>query len=326
MDKLNRVSHLKRIFDGRRTPVSLRQIMDQLECSESTARRALSTYRDDFGAPLTYDRKGGGWRLEARAGDELPGVWFRPAELHALLAARELLRQIGPGLLAEQIDPIAKRIEHLLAERGLAPLAIDRRVRLIAIGARDCPGAAFTAVAEALLTRRRLSIRYYPRGRDDETEPTAAREVSPQRLSWYRGNWYLEAWCHRARALRRFAVERITEPRRVDRAAREVPEAELDAVLGSAFGIFAGPATATAVLRFTARRARWVAEEVWHPAQQGTWLPDGRYQLALPYARIEELAMDILKYGPDCEVLAPPELRSAVRAQLAETLAAYDDG
>ena len=45
--------------------------------------------------------------------EELPGTWFTPAELHALLTARELLRQIQPGLLAEQTAPIAERIERL---------------------------------------------------------------------------------------------------------------------------------------------------------------------------------------------------------------------
>ncbi|MGH8744397.1 MAG: helix-turn-helix transcriptional regulator, partial [Burkholderiales bacterium] len=70
------------------------------------------------------------------------------------------------------------------------------------------------------------------------------------------------------------------------------------------------------VLRFTAERARWVAEEQWHPQQKGVFLEDGSYKLSIPYSGTHELVMDILKYGPDVEVIAPGELRSAVAAQL----------
>jgi proteasome accessory factor C len=79
----------------------------------------------------------------------------------------------------------------------------------------------------------------------------------------------------------------------------------------------------TAVLRFTAERARWVANEEWHPEQRGEFLPDGRYQLSLPYADPRELIMDILKYGPDVEVVAPDSLRAAVAERLS-TESMYD--
>ncbi len=328
MDKLNRIADLKRILAERRTPIAISAIQHRLECSESTARRLLHSYRDEFGAPLVYDPKRRGWHLDQKAdgaADELPGLWFKPAELHALLATRELLRQLEPGLLAEQTAPIAARVEGILAHQGVAADEIARRVRLIAIGARNTPSDGFTAVAEAVLSRQRLRIHYEPRGR--EPEPTRPRDVSPQRLSWYRGNWYLEAWCHRAEALRCFSIDRIAHPEILDNPAKEIPGSDLDDYFTTAFGIFAGPPDAVAVLRFSSRRARWVAEEVWHPDQQHKWLPDGRYQLALPYSKAHphELLMDILKYGADCEILSPPALRSAAVEQLRGALAMYSN-
>jgi len=348
MDKLHRIAHLKRILDSRKTPITLRGLMEAMECSESTARRLLYSYRDDFGAPVAYDRERRGWYLEQRRDDnpeELPGTWFTPAELHALLSARELLRQIQPGLLAEQTAPIAKRIEALLKGRGIGTEQILQRIRLINIGARTCPDDTFVVVTHALFDRTRLRIRYHNRGRapqpqtqpqtrpqtddrdrdrdSDRDQQIQPRDISPQRLNWYRGGWFLDAWCHRADALRRFSIERIADPQPLDAAARDIPEQQLDQQLAGAFGIFTGPPTASAVLRFTAYRARWVAEETWHPDQQSSWLPDGRYQLALPYAHHQELLMDILKYGPDCEIVGPPELRAAAIQMLRDTLMQY---
>lgn len=66
-----------------------------------------------------------------------------------------------------------------------------------------------------------------------------------------------------------------------------------------------------------------MAEERWHADQQGRWLDDGRYELAVPYADPRELLLDILKYGPDVEVAAPPELRAAVIQRLRAALARY---
>ncbi len=87
---------------------------------------------------------------------------------------------------------------------------------------------------------------------------------------------------------------------------------------------FSGPATRTAVLRFTPKRARWIAAEQWHPEQQGSWLADGSYQLCLPYGDSRELVLDILRYGPDVEVLAPDDLRREVRARLTAALKQYE--
>ena len=105
--------------------------------------------------------------------------------------------------------------------------------------------------------------------------------------------------------------------------AKNVRDATLNRVLASAYGIFAGEPVATAVLRFTAYRARWVADETWHPAQQSRWLDDGCYELRLPYSRETELIMDILKHGSEVEVIAPVELREAVKQQLDRARSQY---
>jgi predicted DNA-binding transcriptional regulator YafY len=102
----------------------------------------------------------------------------------------------------------------------------------------------------------------------------------------------------------------------MDAVAQEIPEAELDAALGAGYGIFAGKVLAWAKLRFTPERARWVAAEHWHPEQECWFEESGNFVLRIPYADHRELMMDILKYGADCEVLEPPELRAQVVAQL----------
>jgi predicted DNA-binding transcriptional regulator YafY len=66
-----------------------------------------------------------------------------------------------------------------------------------------------------------------------------------------------------------------------------------------------------------------VAEERWHPQETGRFLPDGRYELRLPYRDDRELVMDILRHGPEVEVVSPKALRDEVARCLRQALDQY---
>ncbi len=125
----------------------------------------------------------------------------------------------------------------------------------------------------------------------------------------YRDNWYLDAWCHTRDDLRTFSLDAISTTTLLSESSKCVDEAVLDRRLGSGYGIFSGDQVEWASLRFTLERARWVANEQWHPEQRGRLESDGAYVLEVPFADSRELLMDILKYGADVEVLGPEALR-----------------
>jgi predicted DNA-binding transcriptional regulator YafY len=77
------------------------------------------------------------------------------------------------------------------------------------------------------------------------------------------------------------------------------------------------------VLRFSPERARWVAEECWHPKQKGHY-ENGHYILEIPYSDDRELVLDILKHGPEVEVLRPKSLRKKVLDRLVRAASQYD--
>jgi predicted DNA-binding transcriptional regulator YafY len=165
----------------------------------------------------------------------------------------------------------------------------------------------------------RVRMTYHGRGRDRPTE----RVVSRQRLVHYRDNWFMDAWCHLRKGLRTFSIDRVRDAEELAAPARDIPEADLDAHFTSSYGIFSGRATKSARLRFSAERARWVADERLHPSQAGQYLMDGRYELRVPYRDERELVMDILRHGPHVEVISPPELRAELERQLRAGLATY---
>ena len=295
--------------------------MEELGCSQATLYRLIAELRDVLGAPLEQDPDTRAFYYDrSLAGHfELPGLWISPDELQALLTARHVLANVQPGLLETELKGLQSRMSQLLDQEGIGFSTQPGRIHIRHDAGRPVPGHLFESLLKALFDRRRVWIRYHGRRRDDISE----REISPQRLTAYRDRWYLDAWCHRSKGLRSFAVERIQEIEPRDEAADELPASELSEHLDTAYGIFSGPAEHLAELRFSAEAARWAAEEQWHPEQIAEPQADGSLILRLPFGNSRELEMDILRYGPDVEVLAPVFLRRRVAELAARTAERY---
>ena len=323
MDKIERITALHRILKASRYPVTVKRLQEELGCSRATAYRDLAYLRDALMAPIEGDGEAG-FRYHAADGErfELPGLWLSSEEMYALLASQQLLARTTGGVLSSALAPLQKRIEGLLADHaGVEQWPVDR-VRVVPHRGRRLDETAFRAVAAAVLERRQLGFEYRARSTDERTR----RTVSPQRITHYRDNWYLDAWDHEREALRSFAVDRIGGARVLDDAARDIDEAELKQHLGSSYGIFSGEPKGWATIVFSAKAARWVADEHWHSKQQGRFLADGRYELKVPYSVPRELLMDVLHYGADAEVVEPKSLREQLRAHLQLALGNYGDG
>jgi predicted DNA-binding transcriptional regulator YafY len=307
---------------GRCLPLS--HFTQDLGVSRATFKRDIEYLRDRYGAPLVWDNERRGYRYDqSQPGAdrfELPGLWLSAAEIHALLAMQAMVADLDGGLLAEQVTPLMERLEKVLEGERFPSAEVRKRIRILHQSARRAEPAAFATVANGVLARKRLAVRHYNRATEDRTE----RQISPQRLVHYRDNWYVDAWCHLRNGVRTFALDALESAQLTDEKARDVPEAELDRYLGSSYGIFSGEAVATAMLRFTPLRARWVSRERWHPQQKSRWDAQGRYVLEVPYRDDRELTMDILRHGAEVEVLAPPSLRERVHKALIQAAKTYD--
>ena len=215
------------------------------------------------------------------------------------------LGSVQPGLLSLHVNPLRERLKALLdaGVTGRQPFP-SHRIRILRAHVRTVREAQFVLAATAVVEQRQLAFTYSGRVAGTNTH----RTVSPQRLVYYRDQWCLDGWDEHKDALRTFAIDRMAEAELLDLPARDIAEAELDAALTSGYGLFAGPADQQARLIFAPERARWVADELWHPDQSGRYLPDGHYELTVPYADPRELVGEILRYGPDVRVAGPESL------------------
>jgi len=322
MSDLERLHRIKYMIQARNC-VPIQDFLDELEISKATFKRDLEYLRDRMNASIVFDRAEGGYRFDKpNAGEkiELPGLWFSEKEATALVLMQHLLDNLDQGgLISSHIDPLVEIIDGILGQSEVSAKELRKRIKVFGMSARKNSLENFEEVGNALLKRQRLQIEYYSKGANETTN----REVSPQRLIFYRDNWYLDAYCHMRKGLRSFALDGVRQAVLLNKKTEEISEKELHENFAESYGIFSGKAIQRAKLRFTPERARWVAGETWHGQQTSSFDKEGNYILEFDYNQDPELVMEILKHGSGVEVLAPASLKKRVVDELKKNLARY---
>ena len=322
MSDLERLHRIKYMIQARKC-VPIQDFLEDLEISKATFKRDLEYLRDRMNASIVFDRSEGGYKFEKpNAGEkvELPGLWFSEKEATALVLMQHLLDNLDQGgLISSHIDPLVEIIDGILGQSEVSARELRKRIKVFGMSARKNSLENFEEVGNALLKRQRIQLSYYSKGKDETTD----REVSPQRLIFYRDNWYLDAYCHLRKGLRSFALDGVKKAELLNKKTEEVSERELQENFAESYGIFSGKATQRAKLRFTPERARWVSGETWHGQQISSFDKDGNYILEFDYNQDPELVMEILKHGSGVEVLAPANLKKRVVDELKKTLSSY---
>jgi predicted DNA-binding transcriptional regulator YafY len=232
----------------------------------------------------------------------------------------ELISKLEPGgLLLPHVTPFKDRLVGLLDEGIGSSKEVMSRIRILPMAQRQVSGEYFQIITHALVQRQRLEIKHFARQTGQDTE----RQISPQRLVYYRDNWYLDAYCHLREGLRSFALDALNGVQLKEMSAKGVAEDELHEMFETSYGIFSGKNTQVAKLKFTPFRAQWVAREVWHPEQVGQVHADGSYTLEVPYGEDWELIQDILRQGEDVQVLGPASLKKKVKETVQKMLQLY---
>ncbi len=322
MSDPERLHRIKYMIQQRKC-VPIEDFMSELEISKATFKRDLEYLRSRSKADIEYDRFLGGYKFKEGSDInkiELTGIWFSEKEATALVLMQHLLSSLDQGgLIGPHIEPLTAIIDGILGKNETTAKELRKRIKVIGMGSRKNSMDNFSEIGAALLKRNRLVIRYHSKGKDENTE----REISPQRLIYYRENWYLDAYCHMRNDLRSFAIDGISTAVLTNTKAQEVPEKECQEHFAESYGIFSGKATQRAKLRFTPEHARWVAGEHWHGQQVGSFDKEGYFNLEFDFNQDPELVMDILKHGSGVEVIGPAGLKAKVKAELQKAFQNY---
>jgi proteasome accessory factor B len=263
----------------------------------------------DLGVPLetgtasVFDSEPG-YRIAHRE-YALPDIILAPDEAAAVGIAARLWQHAG----------LAAAASSGLAKLRAAGVEVDPQATL-GVEPVVTVDPAFGPLTSAARDRRAVTFAY----RTPEGDDPAERHVEPWGVVCWQGRWYVVGHDRDRDATRCFRLSRMVGAvRATGSAGAFTPPADVDLISHVAHRTGQVPRTGRATVLVRPGRAaglrRWAAETV--PG------PDGD-RLTLTYADVDLLASNLVGYGADVHVLAPPELRDAVVQQLKEIVARHE--
>ncbi|MCY7378226.1 MAG: WYL domain-containing protein [Gemmatimonadaceae bacterium] len=305
--QLKRVLHLiPRLADGEEH--ALTEVAAAAETSPAELLRDLESISERFDAP----------------GGFVEGVSILVEENTVCVTANQFhrpMRLTMPELCALELGLSMLRRERTPAEQAPIDRALGRlRDTITHVPTNDrhegtryadlgASGSAdhLASLRGALSSDRKVELRYRAGGATE----SSTRTICPHSLAHAEHMWYLVATGDDG-TLRFFRLDRVEAIRVLDETfERDGAAAVRVQETGRAF---VSDTSRRMTVRYSPRIARWVAEREGQPLAA-----DGSLTMEHPVADESWAIRHVLQYGPDAELIAPPELR----AMMSKTLRSF---
>jgi predicted DNA-binding transcriptional regulator YafY len=315
-DRMARLLSVIYILNQSPRGITPEKIAEQCKVDVRTTYRDLRALQEQVKVPLW--RKEGRWGIVA--GHFLPPVSFTfPEAMTVFLASRLLLDY------SNAYNPSIASTLMKLNSIVPGPLRDQIRSTIELMAKRKKKNAIFVhtleTLARAWMEGRRAKIRYLTSGEKSPKE----RIIEPyfiQPAALEHAN-YVIAYCHQAKSLRTFKIERIKGIQLLDEGYAVPADFDANEYLGSAWGITVDGKVETIKLRFNPEIARIAEETTWHPSQVTQRQPDGSAIVTMKLPVTVQLEAFTLGWGEKVEVLESEELRKRVARTAQAILAIY---
>lgn len=313
---------LLKVLSVRNSGLTISELAREMEVSEKTIRRDLSTFKT-VGFPIEeakgdYGRRS--YRLDSGWGK--PDLAFTFDEALALYLGRKFLQPLAGTLVWEAAERAFTKIKASLGNKVLRYLdRVGDAFHETTFGASDYSRHA--DILDTLLIgiedRKVIWITYQSQ---QATEPVTY-DIHPYRLTRHQGSLYLVGLKAQDAVLRTWRVDRI-EAAEADQVPFTLsPDLDLDAHFARSFGIYDGDEDLAVRVWISKNRARYVREKTWHPSQRVTTNRDGSLIVAFRLSSAVEFKSWVLGFGADAEVLEPESLRRELADELAAAAQKY---
>jgi predicted DNA-binding transcriptional regulator YafY len=280
-----------------------------------TIKRDLKTLREDFNAPLVYDRQRRGFRY-ADPGWQLPPARFSQGELLAFFTAHHVMQALGQKPEATLLRHALAKLAAFLPEQiAFNPNTISTVLTFQSASHVMVEPYALQALTRAAVEQRTMSIQYHSQHRNELTR----RKIDVLCLHNFAGDWYAIAFDHKRQDIRDFHVGRIKDLRETEEFFTPPRDWNADTYLRRGFFMMRGGRATTVAIVFDPYQARWMRERrAFHPDERREDLPDGSMCLTFRVGSngLDAVARFCLAYAGHCRAVRPAALRKLIRERL----------
>lgn len=264
------------------------------------------------------------WKFGNRARSAVK-ITASATELIALSMSRDLLYPLAGTPFWQGIESFWSKLQEELPP-GVRKHYQEYRQTLYV---RGMPAKSYqkqhgmlSTLHRAILEHRVVAIEYQPPGKDVQK-----RQIEPYAVVFYNSSLYILAAAHEIPAgqdrIRHLKLDRFISTDDVNEWFKVPADFDLEEHLGQGTGIFSGGKPRDFKIRITARGARWVTEDPWHPDQQVETLPNGSIVLTVKAAHELEIIPRVLALGSEAELLSPDSCRKKLAAVLKQAADQY---
>ncbi len=251
----------------------------------------------------------------------LPRIEFSPEEAAVVWTA-------GQAALRTREHPLRDDLEVALRKLVVGSKALAPRASALEPAGDDADPARLRrwleTLTDAVERRKRVRVTY----RRPDGEETV-RHVDVYGYAWRRGQWIFVGHCHLRNGIRVFLLDRTRalaidplEPKRPDYAIP--PSFELHAWSRQEPWDYLVHAPREVVLRFRGSLARIAGQLL--PRARTSPGPDGTRLARLEVRNLAGMVRQALAWGPEAELVEPPDGRAMAREMLAGLRARLEDG
>jgi proteasome accessory factor B len=302
-------------LESSRHGATIDALASDLDVTTRTIRRDLAALQE-AGFALYDERDDDGrvrWRIDGQA---LHGIQsgFTLPELCALYLSRNLLEAVAGTPFQRDLTNAFARLEKMLSPRMRQFL--DRLPSVLA--AKPGPGARAASTSadvvarllEATLHFRVTTMTYH----SVSSKRVKEYLIHPYRLAFALGGMYLLAYVPEYKAVRTFAIDRVTSVTLEKQTFTPKQDIGND-VFANSLGVNTGP-PARVEIEFASDVAPYVRARVWHASQDVRENGEGGVRLTMDVCHDWALRSWILSWGPFARVVSPAPLARAIRADL----------
>ena len=279
--------------------------------STKTIQRDLEYMRDFMYAPLEYDKSQKGWCYADKT-FALPAQYGSKHDMLALLVLGEAIAQYAGTPFGASLKEAYNRILQLYKnEETPAFKRLARKIRFAKLPGAPISSEVWQSILTSLQFNQRLNLAYAKGGHHSVVH----RQFDPFGLIVRDRDWFLIGYCHFRKKLLTFSVPLIQSATAIDEYFELPSDFDLDQYVQSGFQALhtdSRPAQSV-VLRFAPAVADIVAMRPLANNQKIEHDKGGYLIVSFKASALFQVEREVLCWGDQVEVIAPPELRERIK-------------
>ena len=297
--------------------ITVYEMAADLQRSERTIYRWLSQLAIDLNAPL-YCNDGGYYLADD---PNTRSIDLSPQELLALSLSLKSSPFVEGSPIAKYANSAWSKIRDSVSSERLETAQDLASMRNIAINApiSEVNMSAVQILEDAVNNHCRVELVY----RSQKSHQTKEYIIDPYALVFRRHSWYLIAYSLESEKVIQFKLARIASVNCTDVKFDLPVDFSIDEYFRLSWEAWSGGEPVAVRVKFSPFVAQIVSEAKRHPTQITHPQKDGSVVYEVTVAGIEEIAIWIMGYGKEAEVLEPQSLREYVTDHAKGMLAQY---